>query len=799
MKKLILPVILLVGWVFFLSSDIPVGENFLPSAGRFFSPFEGVWRNVKPVENSFTISTPTKGEVRILFDERDVPHIYSQNLEDAIYAQGYLHAANRLFAMDLSTRAAAGRVSELVGARALAYDHQQREKGFEGLAIKKAESWEKFDQSKSIVNAYVSGVNDYIGSLSYTTWPVEYKILSHPPVTWTTKHIALMATNMAIMLCMAENDLPYTKAKAILSPEEFAFLYPDHNPLESPVIPSEKKWDFKPVEISSLFESKEMPIIKSQTEDDKQKDVNGSNSWAVSGKRTANGNPLLANDPHLNLTLPNIWYEMEIHTPQFSIHGASIPGLPFIIIGFTEHYAWGTTNSGQDVLDWYQITWRDGSRQEYLLDGKYEKAVMRVEEIEVRGGDKVIDTVRYTHWGPVISRGDHKDMAMKWIPHERSATNDLEYLYTLHHGKSLDDYRHAMKAYQYPAQNKIFASVNGDIAMSVAGIMPLRTNNTGTTILPGDKRANDWKGFIPFEHSPFIINPVKGYVSSANQAPVDTTYPYQVVGTRVFEDYRNRVINAVLDTLENVTVEDMKSLQQNNYNLHAAELLPVLLKILQENKCTTAEENIYVINLKGWNYEQHRDSVSPVLYEIWYDEFERLMFDELDSLELMHPEDWRIIEMVKADVENKFFDVISTAEKKETLADIICQSFSAMVKTYLALDGEERKNWGTYKAAEIPHLARLAPFGVMGVHTSGAKHVVNAMGKTHGPSWRMIVELSKPIKAYVNYPGGQSGNPASPHYHDMLDQFFEGKYYEVSLRKDPETWTPSREIIMSPR
>src|SRR5688572_27030006 len=131
MKGLILPSILLAGWIFFLSSDIPVGENFLPSAGRFFNPFEGVCRNVTPVENSFTISTPTKGEVRILFDERDVPHIYALNLEDAIYAQGYLHAANRLFAMDLSTRAAAGRVSELVGERALVYDHQQREKGFE--------------------------------------------------------------------------------------------------------------------------------------------------------------------------------------------------------------------------------------------------------------------------------------------------------------------------------------------------------------------------------------------------------------------------------------------------------------------------------------------------------------------------------------------------------------------------------------------------------------------------------------------------------------------------------------------
>ncbi|HUR31009.1 MAG TPA: penicillin acylase family protein [Saprospiraceae bacterium] len=797
MKKLWLPALLLTGWMFLLSSDIPVGENYLPAIGRFLSPFDGVWQNVTAEKSSFDLQGVTKDEVKILFDDRDIPHVYAHNIEDAIYAQGYVHAANRLFAMDISTRAAAGRLSELVGIRALAYDHQQRERGLEKSAQEKAKSWEQHGENKAIIDAYVRGVNDYIESLDYSEWPIEYKILSHAPVKWTPTHVALMVTNMAIMLCIAENDLEYSKAAAALSPEDFAYLYPSYNPLESPVIPFEKKWDFIPLKSDSTG-TQNTPMVPAHSSDDKKRDLNGSNNWAVSASKTANGVPILANDPHLSLTLPNIWYEMEIHTPEISVHGASIPGIPYVVIGFNESIAWGTTNSGQDVLDWYRITWQDSSRHAYLLDGEYVQAELRPEVINVHGEPDIIDTVRYTFWGPVSSRGDHKDMAMKWIGHQRASANDLAYLQKINKARNLNDYRDAIEAFQYPAQNKVFASVDGDIAISVAGVMPLRNQGTGAYILDGDQKKYDWQGFIPFDHSPFIINPVRGFVSSANQIPTDQTYPYEVLGNRVFEDYRNRVINMVLDSADHLTVDDMKALQQNNFNLQAAEMLPLLFKALGDTTCISAEEKIYADQLRGWNYEMHRDSVSPILYTLWYGEFEKMLFDELDTMGLMHPEDWRVIEIVDRNEENKFFDLIST-EKKETLNDIVCASFYSMVKTYLALDGEDRKDWGSYKATEIPHLARLGSFGVPYMHTSGAKHIVNAMGKSHGPSWRMIVELSKPPKAYVNYPGGQSGNPASPHFRDMLDQFFEGKYYEVTLRNDPSSWTPVKQINMHPQ
>lgn len=799
MKRIILPFLFFVGWMVLLSVDIPVGENFLPSIGRFFSPFQGIWHSVHPKYDSFTFKGKTKQPVKILFDERDVPHIYAQNIEDALYAQGYLHAANRLFAMDITTRATAGRLSELLGARTIAYDRKQRERGFEKCSIEKAKNWENYEGNKALMDAYVNGVNEYINSLHYADWPIEYKILSHGPVPWTSTHSALTFTSMAAALCLGESDLDFSKAKEKLSQQNFDLLYSGNNPLESPVIPSEKKWDFTPVKFPGSSATKTLPEDKGKSPEDQKKGVNGSNNWAVSGQKTADGFPILANDPHLGLTLPNIWYEVEIETPEYSVHGVTLPGLPYVIIGFNDSIAWGSTNSGQDVLDWYNITWQDSSRHAYMLDGKYESATLRPEEIKVRGAKTIVDSVRYTHWGPVMDEGDHKDMAMKWIGHQRSEANDIAYLQKIDKAKNLGDYRDAVAAFQYPAQNKVFASTQGDIAISVAGVIPLRPQGLGQYVTDGDKTSNDWQGYIPFDQSPYIINPKRGFVSSANQLPADTTYPYPLIGTRYFEDYRGREVNMNLDTLKHITVEKMEALQQNNYNLFAAEILPLMLDALNKGNCLTTDEKKYETQLAGWNYVADRDSLSPVYFDLWYDAFEKLTFDELDSAGVMYPEDWKFIELIKKSNQHHFFDIISTPNKTESFNDIACISFSTMVRNYLKLEPAQRKNWGAYKASEIPHLARFAPFGTGFISTSGGRHIINAMNKSHGPSWRMVVELSSPPKAFVNYPGGQSGNPASPHYKDFVDSFFAGKYFEVTLKKDPDSWTPVRKINIEPQ
>ena len=259
------------------------------------------------------------------------------------------------------------------------------------------------------------------------------------------------------------------------------------------------------------------------------------------------------------------------------------------------------------------------------------------------------------------------------------------------------------------------------------------------------------------------------------------------------------MVNTVLDSSKGLTPLDMQALQQNNYNLHAAELLPVLLQALDSSGCNSGDGLAIASILNGWNYEYHRDSLSPVFFDLWYKEFEKLTWDELDNLGVMLPEEWRIVEIARDQPQSKYFDQLITTDKKETLQDIACTSFAYMVKAYRNLEGEQGKNWGNFKQTNIPHLARFPHFGADFISTSGGRHIINAMSKTHGPSWRMIVELSSPPKAWVNYPGGQSGNPANPHYRDMLEHYFEGKYYEVAIQKDPAAWKPIRQINITPQ
>lgn len=798
MRKIFIPAILYSFWMAFLATDLPVKGQFIPSLGRFMNPFHGIWQSVDDDETTFSFQGLVDHDVRILFDERDVPHIYSSSLQDALYAQGYLHAAHRLFAMDISTRAAAGRLSELVGQRTLVLDQRAREKGFELSAINKSNAWQKDPQCKLLLTAYTDGVNAYIQSLDYKDWPVEYKILSHGPAEWTMAHSALAVTNMAIALCLREDDMGYTIAAEGLSPFDYAFLFPEHNPKESPVIPSEKIYDFAPVQAVQHDLKEYTPPSPESNEDTRKLPLNGSNNWAVNGGKTKNGYPILANDPHLKLTLPSIWYEMEIHAPDLDVHGVSIPGIPFILLGFNKDIAWGFTNSGQDVLDWYKISWQDSTRQRYLYDGTYVKANLRPEKIDIRGAQPIVDTIRYTHFGPVSHLEEYQDLAMKWVGLELSQENDALTFLKINQSKNQQDFQEAASTFVYPAQNMAFATIAGDIGLTVAGRIPLRPDGQGQIIPLGTSDQKNWVGWIPREQAPKILNPRRGFVSSANQVPADPTYPYPLIGKRTFEDYRGRIINQLLDTMTLITPQDMMDMQQNNFSLLASEILPALLHIVDTSACLSENERQIAQLLSRWNYAYHKDSLSPVYFDLLFDAFERLTWDELLNEGIMLPEEWRLIEIATNDPGNTYFDVLKTQDQQETMQDIACASFSEMIKAYQNLIGDRGKNWGSYKASSIPHLARFAHFGVDSLHTSGGRQIINTMKESHGPSWRMIVELSNPPQAWVNYPGGQSGNPASKHYKDMLHGFFEGNYHPVSLRHSMDAWTPIRQINIYP-
>ena len=379
-------------FIFTLSLNNPYGSS-LPPIGPFFNPFSGIWQNAATgsIETMNLKLAGLQEEVKVLFDERQVPHIFANKHEDLFYAQGYVTAKLRLWQMDMSARSAGGRLSEVLGERTLENDRRQRRRGMLWAAERAWEAWEGAPEEKRWVESYSKGVNDYISSLSPSDYPYEYKLLDFAPEPWTPVKSSLFFKNMAQMLSSRNQDLGATNARAFLGEELFDFLYPEHNPKQSPIIPEGTPWDFTPIALKSDTNSgREMQsnVLYPHEGLPQPPAFLGSNNWAVSGKKTADGYPILANDPHLALSLPSIWFEVQLHTPDFNAYGVSLPGLPGLAIGFNEHYAWGETNVGHDVLDWYRITWSDEEKTRYLLDGSSREVEVRTEKIEVRGRNK---------------------------------------------------------------------------------------------------------------------------------------------------------------------------------------------------------------------------------------------------------------------------------------------------------------------------------------------------------------------------------------------------------------------------
>ncbi len=462
------------------------------------NPFTGFWQNAAPTPTTAfpdRLALPQlSSAVQVTYDDRLVPHIFAQNQKDAYFVQGYLTAQHRLWQIDISTRSVAGRLSEVIGPKALPRDRLQRRKGMVYAAENTLRRWQKSTDTYSDLQAYVAGINAYIERLTPADYPLEFKLMDYEPEPMTELKVALFAKAMAATLCAHEKDIEATNSLALWGADTYNFLYPDKNPLQKPIIGSTSdsllaaptEGIKSPTSPLSLIQHRSYP---------KPSPFLGSNNWAVNGQKTASGKPILCNDPHLSLTLPSIWFEIQINTPQYNSYGVSLPGMPGVIIGFNEHIAWGETNVAQDVLDWYRIQWTDKNRSHYLLDGQTKAVEYKIEAYAVKGAATVYDTVRYTQWGPVVYEEPghpNQDMAMHWLPHEDPATSDFVTFSQLNASKNYEDYTQALSNYHSPPQNFVFASTEGDIAMWVQGRFPLKEKDQGRFVQDGSQSSNAW-------------------------------------------------------------------------------------------------------------------------------------------------------------------------------------------------------------------------------------------------------------------------------------------------------------------
>jgi penicillin amidase len=774
----------------------------LPPLGKFLDPFNGFWQQAESRQTqpeSTLLINGLKGQVTIRFDENRVPHIEADNEEDLYLAQGFIVARDRLWQLDFQTRFAAGRLSEVIGEKAIDLDKYNRRMGM-GFGARNMEAFVNKDpKMKMVLDAYTKGINAYIGTLKPKDYPIEFKLLDYEPENWKPINSAYLLKLMSATLAAASNDFYMSNALSKFGPEVIKDLFPNYPFREDPIIPVGTKWEFDPLAIPKTPE--ELPLNNNIKLNPKEEGL-GSNNWAISGDKTITGFPLLANDPHLEMTLPAIWYQNQLTAPGVNVYGVTIPGSPGVIIGFNKEVAWGVTNVGSDVLDWYKITFKDNSKSEYLFENEWKPIKKVVETIQVRGKETITETVLYTHYGPIVYMEGEKPealpksnnipvgYALKWIAHQPS--NDIKTFYELNRAKNYSDYRAALLHYVAPAQNFIFASKENDIAITPNGYFPLKWKGQGKFLLDGSRSANEWQGRVPAEHNPTVKNPPRGFVSSANQFSTDSTYPYYLHWE--FTGYeRGARINRQLATMNKAGVKDFQQLQNDNYSIHAENIRDILAENVMISSLNEREKKAFAL-FKTWSFRYDAKEIAPSIFEWWHKNLALgIWSDEFSDAKnpMVIPSRDRTVQLLLTNNTAKWYDNIKTPGI-ETKGDIITSTFKETVDSLFKTYGEisSKWEWGNVKGTNIPHLAKISGFGTKTLFTGGSKTAVNAISQTTGPSWKMIISLGDKVEAYGLFPGGESGNPGSFYYDNMVEKWAGGKlnslYFYEKGNPDPK-------------
>ncbi|MFT4856201.1 MAG: penicillin amidase [Algoriphagus sp.] len=772
----------------------PLGP--VPPLAPLLDPNHGFWQNSFSEDELATDELQLDGlsaPVTVVYDENLIPHIFAENEEDLYRAQGYVTAKHRLWQMEFQTMAAAGRVSEIVGPIALDLDRMTRRKGL-GYGAELGQKYleDNDPETLRLAKAYAAGVNEYIEQLSLGQVPVEYKILNYRPEQWTVYKSLLLLKYMSDML-VGDRDLEYSNLRKILGQEMLDKLYPEF-PLENdPVIEANRIWDFtalfvvKPDSIpfpNNLLAIDPLPQPEKGT---------GSNNWAVSGSKTKSGNPILANDPHLSLNLPSLWYSMQLTTPEHSVKGATLPGALGVISGFNQNIAWGVTNATKDARDWYKITFQDKSRKAYKYGDEWRQTDFRIEEIKIKGELTYLDTVVYTHYGPVVYdrtfKAERQDVnfALKWTVHEGS--NEQKTFILMNKAKNFDDYNLALNSYTAPAQNFVFASKSGDIAMRIQGKFPLKWKEQGKFFMDGSDPRTEWQGFIPNDQNPSTLNPERGFVSSANQHPVDPSYPYYVFDNS-YEHYRNRRLNQQLAAMSQITVDDMKALQFDDFYLHAKEALPVMIGLLGNEFDSDPIATKYLDQLKSWDFYADPNQKAPTLFYIWWEKtYDKIWRKWADfGAPVVRPNNYQTVLLMANSPQDLVFDLDNTPTQ-EMAGDHVEQGFKEFLSSIQEWESSEGDySWANYKKTSIQHLVpQFASFSVKNIYTGGGRGMINATSERSGASWRMVVEMGDEINAFGIYPGGQSGNPGSKFYSNFIPIWANGEYLNFNLRSKEQS------------
>ena len=798
-----------------------VGAGPLPPLGGLLSPAVGLWANAVddlPLEATSRIPS-LDGTVDVRYDSRSVPHIFATTDADAMRALGYVTARDRLFQLEIQSRAGEGTLTELVGDAALPADQETRRLGMPRSAERKWRDIGESTPSGKLLLAYAEGVNAYRTALSPGQWPMEYKLLNRAPREWLPLHSVHVLNRMGYTLARGPGELELLEARALVGDAAANALMEENSPVQEPIqpvsrnaarvalsaIPTPGAPDSMAARMVASLRStpgatsagmSPLSWLKDTDPTVEQARAFASNNWAVAPSRSANGHAMLAGDPHLELTLPSIWYEVHIVVPgSIEIGGVSIPGLPGVPIGYSRAVAWSATNTGADVMDfWREKVDTDTAPTAYELDGVMTKfADTRIETYRDKVGHIIdTDTIYYTHRGPMQRQG-REWLSMRWTVLESG--KELEGYFAAFHATSAPAFLDSMaRYYQAPAQNFITADTSGTIMIRSTGRYPVRTDSgRGTEVREGWFTKNDWIGDWPVARYPQGNNPAQGYLASANQQPIDPQQDALYLGPDSnFEIWRALQINRLLRADSTVTVDEMRGFHTNPGSVRADLLVPALVSAARARIAagdTSQSLKAAEALLSSWDRQYTRVNTGARLFETAVGQTTARLYDEFipakSQTRVVTPSESRLLQLL-ADSANAWWDDRRTSDVREDRNVILAQALRAAYDTLVTEYGDPAKTpwtWGRVAPAKPNHLLRLAGFAASEMPIDGGRGTLNpsvsSKRANFGASWRMVVEMDTEPRIHAVYPGGQSGNPASSRYLDRYAMWANGQLDSV--------------------
>lgn len=807
MKRIIpriAPLFLVLTLVWFLDH----GFHGLPPIGRFFDPFNGFWANAKSDKIHLPEELLIKGlhqTAHVQYDKNLIPHLQCQTNRDLYFTQGYITAQHRLWQMDYCARAAAGELSEVLGKKALRFDRLQRRKGITSTARKIVRKIKSNDTLWEILTAYSEGVNAYIDTLGRQSLPLEYKLLDYQPRSWSPYQSVLLAVHLYDQWSGSGVAIPNSNAFQLLGKNRFNLLFPEHTSQCPPTFPSEKGWSFKPIEpptppSNNLKVSTPLKVTMNNRHF-------GGNAWVVRGKKTVTGKPFFANDIHMPLELPSMWYLLHLKSPEVNAVGASIIGLPNIVLGFNEHIAWGMKNNAMNVRDWFKIDFVDPERTEYRYDQRTFKTHHVKEEIKIKGEESFIDTIVYTHHGPIVFDKSFSDspsslpLASQWTGEH--AALELLCFYHINRAQKCSDVEKAIhQFYDGPPQYFTVADLNNDIGIYLSGSCPLRAEEQGKFVMPGNQSIFESNHMVPKEHLPRLQNPEKQYLCTANERSTDRSYPYYYTySERHFAGRKVRILGE-LDKSLSVNASFMMKLQNDTYSLEAQQYLPVLLKYINPivEQLTPEQKKAFQV-LSNWNFKFDITELGASLFAQWKEQITKKLWERLAKKEeatIWNPNFSAIFQLLTRRA--KFLPSATSNpgnvdqgdnNNSDVVHQIISEAFIDAVKVLSQWEKQNQQpyQWGAVRKMPIHHIAQLPSLGIDHVAVAGEGSTVNNNDRNAGVGFRLLVSLKsrQQSQGWVIYPGGQEGNPGSPFYANLISLWKKGKYLSVNLQELPKS------------